>query len=141
MPIRIKLGFLLLILAQGVHSTEEYITRLWEVFYPARVISNMVSTNTETGFLIINISLFVFGIFSWLIIAKKNNVTSQIIIWFFIIIEFINGIGHPVWALSKMDYVPGLFSALIILFLNIYLTRQMFFFVGRGRFELPTSCV
>jgi hypothetical protein len=125
MPDRIKINFLLLILAQGVHSIEEYFTRLWEVFYPARVISNLVSNETEIGFIIINVSLFVFGIFSWFIIAKKNNITSQILIWLFIFIEFINGIGHPIWALSEMDYVPGLFSALIILFLNIYLTRQI----------------
>jgi hypothetical protein len=79
----------------------------------------------EFGFLIINVSLFAFGVFSWIIIARKDNIASQILIWFFIILEFINGIGHPIWALSEMDYIPGLVSSLIILFLDINLTRQI----------------
>jgi len=124
MPNRINISFLLLILAQGVHSVEEYFTRLWEVFYPARFISNLVSNDLEIGFLIINVSLFSFGVFSWFIIARKNNIASRTLIWFFIILEFINGIGHPIWALFEMDYVPGLVSSLIILFLDINLTRQ-----------------
>jgi xanthine/uracil permease len=89
------------------------------------LLCNLVSDNLETGFLIINISIFVIGINSWVYISRRKNFTAQILVWLFIIIEFINGIGHPIWALSEMDYVPGLISALILLPLDLYLIIQI----------------
>jgi len=54
--------FLVLVLVQGIHSIEEYVGKLWESFPPARVLCSMLSDNLVTGFLIINIGLFVFGL-------------------------------------------------------------------------------
>jgi hypothetical protein len=121
----IRLAFLLLILSQGFHSAEEYFTRLWDVFAPARILSNLVSTNTEKGFIIINIFLFIAGIICWILISMKNGRKFLPLIWFFIVIEFINGIGHPLWGILERQYVPGLASALIVLVINVYLTFQI----------------
>lgn len=117
---KIKITFLLLILIQGLHSIEEYFGRLWEVFAPARFLSSMVSNNHETGFLIINIGLFVFGLLCWFA-AVRSYSFAQGLIWFWIVIETINGIGHPVWALYERDYVPGVATAPILLILALYL--------------------
>ena len=38
-----QLVFLLLILAQAAHSIEEYVSKLYEVFAPARFVSSLVS--------------------------------------------------------------------------------------------------
>jgi len=43
---RERLVFLCLILAQGAHSIEEYVTRLYVVFPPARFVSSLVSQMT-----------------------------------------------------------------------------------------------
>jgi len=125
MPSKIHISFLFLILAQGAHSIEEYFTRLWEVLYPAKIASNLVSSDPATGFIIINTGLFIVGFLSWIYISKNNNSKSITLLWIFLTIEIINGIGHPLWALSGMQYVPGLFSAFIILLLDINLIRQL----------------
>ena len=38
-----QLVFLFLILAQAAHSIEEYVSKLYEVFAPARFVSSLVS--------------------------------------------------------------------------------------------------
>lgn len=108
-----------------MHSVEEYIGKLWEVFPPAEYFTGLISSNLETGFLIINISLFVFGLYCWLIPVRMNYTSAKFIIWFWIIIEFINGIGHPIWSLVQKSYTPGTITALILLFLSIYLYRHL----------------
>ena len=125
MNANIKIAFLMLVLIQGVHSVEEYFGRLWEVFRPAKFLSGLVSNNLETGFLIINIGLFIFGIWSWAVPVRKDYSIARSIIWIFIVIEMINGIGHPVWAIYEMSYVPGLVTAPILLILAIYLFREI----------------
>jgi hypothetical protein len=41
-------AFLVLILAQAAHSTEEYVFRLFDVFAPARFVSSLPSRHTRT---------------------------------------------------------------------------------------------
>jgi hypothetical protein len=60
---QIKIIYLMLVLMQGLHSVEEYYGKLWEVFIPAKYFSSLVSNNHEIGFLIINVGLFIFGLF------------------------------------------------------------------------------
>lgn len=119
---RIKIFFLILVLFQGLHSIEEYIGRLWSVFPPAKFLSGLVSPNLENGFLTINIGLFIFGLWCWLIPINRNYIFTRGLIWFWIFIEIINGAGHPVWALSEKAYVPGVATAPILLLIAIYLS-------------------
>lgn len=127
MTYRIKITFLLLIITQGIHSSEEYIYKLWEVLYPARLISSLVSENLKTGFLIVNIGIFLLGILSWLFISFKHNLLAYILVWFWVTLELINGIGHPMLALSTKGYFPGLVSSFILLLLDIYLIKQLLY--------------
>ncbi len=57
-----RLVFLALILAQAAHSIEECITKLYEVFAPARFVSSLISKDLALGFLIGNTALVVFGL-------------------------------------------------------------------------------
>ncbi len=54
--------FLALIGVQSLHSLEEYVFRLWETFPPARFLTGLVSADLERGFIVINVSLVVLGI-------------------------------------------------------------------------------
>jgi hypothetical protein len=125
MNANIKIAFLMLVLIQGMHSIEEYFGKLWKVFQPAKILSSLVSNNLETGFLIINIGLFIFGIWSWAIPVRKDYSIARIIIWIFIVIELINGIGHPIWAIYERSYVPGVATAPILLILAVYLFNEL----------------
>jgi hypothetical protein len=122
---RIKIVFLFLIFTQAVHSVEEYYGRLWAVFTPARFLSGLFSENYETGFLIINIGLFFFGMYSWIASTRSKRISHQFLIWFWIFIETANGIVHPVLAVNRNSYFPGLITAPLLLVIAIYLAMQL----------------
>lgn len=122
---KISSTFLVLVLVQGLHSIEEYVGKLWETFPPARVLCSMVSDNLVTGFLIINIGLFVFGLWCWLFPLRKNYFYAQFLIWFWIVLELVNGIGHPIWTIMQKAYTPGMLTAPIILVISIILFRKL----------------
>ena len=121
---KIKWPFLLLVLVQGLHSIEEYVGKLWGNFPPARVLCSLVSDNLVTGFLIINIGLFVFGLWCWLFPIRKNYFYAQFLVWFWIVLELINGIGHAIWTIVQKAYTPGILTAPILLVIAIILLRK-----------------
>jgi hypothetical protein len=67
-----QIVFLLLILAQGAHSVEEYVTRLYEVFAPARFVSSLFSNDLAVGFLIFNGALVAFGLWCWAVPVRSG---------------------------------------------------------------------
>ena len=120
-----KITFLILVLLQGLHSVEEYVGKLWGVFPPAKYLTNLFSENNETGFLIANVGIFILGISCWLLLYSKFESSIRIVIWIFIVIEIINGIGHPVWSIYQKSYTPGVISAPFLLVTALYLARQL----------------
>ena len=115
---KIRVIFLLIALLQGLHSIEEYYGELWDVFPPANYICGLVSNNPENGFVIVNISLFILLMLTWLTTFSKN-VTAKPLLWFWVILELINGIGHLVWGIIERSYVPGLATAPVLLVLSL----------------------
>jgi uncharacterized protein with HXXEE motif len=122
---RIKMTFLILVLTQGLHSIEEYIGRLWEVYPPAKFLCGLIYKNHETGFLIINIGFFIFGLLCWFFTIRRNQLYAQGLIWCWIVMEIINVIGHVSWAISERAYVPGVATAPVLLVVALYLLRQL----------------
>lgn len=118
-----SMAYLLIVLSQGLHSLEEYTGRLWENFPPATFLCSLISDDLRTGFLIINIGLFVLGFAFWFFIVRHNYSYSNVIVWVWIGIEMINGVGHPIWSLMQKAYTPGLLTAPLLLLLSIYLIR------------------
>jgi hypothetical protein len=121
---RISINFLLIALVQGLHSIEEFFGKLWEVYPPATFLSGLVSTNLKTGFIIINVSLFIILMLTWLTTFSKSYSTRGIL-WIWIILETINGIGHIIWAIIERSYEPGLATAPILLGLALWLARLL----------------
>jgi len=62
---RIAPAFLLLILAQAAHSIEQRAAGLYEVFAPARFLSELVSGDLGVGFAVVNAALVTFGLWCW----------------------------------------------------------------------------
>jgi hypothetical protein len=125
---REQIVFLSLILAQAAHSIEEYVTRLYEVFSPARFVSGLVSQDLAVGFLVVNASLVTFGLWCWAIPVHSHWQVARGFVWFWTILELGNGIGHSALALSRGIYFPGVVTApLLLLFagwLAVLQTRQ-----------------
>jgi hypothetical protein len=126
---RRQLVFLFLILAQGAHSIEEYVTKLYEVFAPARFVSGLVSSDLGLGFLVVNGSLVMFGLWCWAVPVRSGWHGARGFMWFWTILEMSNGIGHSALALSRGGYFPGVVTAPLLLafavWLAILLIRQV----------------
>jgi len=112
---RAHLVFLCLILSQGGHSIEEYVTKLYEVFAPARFVSSLVSQDLGLGFVVANAALVTFGLWCWAIPVRSGWQVARGLMWFWTILELGNGVGHPALALSRGGYFPGVATAPLLL--------------------------
>lgn len=117
--------FALLVLAQAMHSVEEYAGRLWESFPPARLASGLVSANREFGFVVINVGLVAFGIWCLAWPMRRHGAFLPLFAWTWVVIETINGLGHPLWSLLEGGYTPGVATAPLLLVLALALSRAL----------------
>ena len=122
---RFQMTFGALVLAQAAHSIEEHVGHLWESFPPARYAAGLISADLERGFLIGNVSLVAFGLWCFMWPVRHTWTVAIPLAWFWAVIETINGISHPLWSLGKGGYTPGLATAPVLLFLALYLARQL----------------
>jgi len=129
---RIKFAFGALIVAQIAHSAEEYVGRLWESFPPARFLTGMVSSDRELAFIALNSALIAFGLWCLLFPVRNEWRSAVAFMWFWIVLEIINGVVHPAWTLRQGGYTPGVLTAPILLAIALYLAFQL---RKRGRQE------
>jgi hypothetical protein len=121
---RVEVTFYALIAAQAAHSIEEYVGRLYETFPPARFVSTLISDDARRGFVIFNVALVAFGLWcSWWPVRRAWS-AARGFIWFWIVIELVNGIGHPLWTLRQGRYTPGVATAPLLLALALDLLVQ-----------------
>ena len=117
--------FLALIAVQAAHSVEEYIGRLYEVFPPARLVSGLISSDLERGFVIANVTLVAFGVWCFLWPVRKGWAAAPLFAWIWVCIELVNGVGHPLWSLLQRAYTPGVLTAPVLLVLALALMHQL----------------
>ena len=110
-----QLVFLLLILAQAAHSIEEYVSKLYEVFAPARFVSSLVGNDLGLGFVVANTALVAFGLWCWAVPVRSGWRAARGLMWFWTILELLNGISHSAIALSLGGYFPGVVTAPLLL--------------------------
>jgi len=122
---RIVATYAALVVAQAAHSVEEYLGRLWESFPPARFVSGLISANREAGFVVFNVALVAFGVWCLLWPVRRRWPSAVGLLWLWVVIETINGIGHPLWSLRQGGYTPGLLTASILLVLAMYLGYEL----------------
>jgi len=130
-----RLVFLLLILAQGAHSLEECITKLYAVFAPARLVSSLVSDNLALGFVVANAVLVTFGLWCWAFPVRLGWRAARGITWFWTILELGNGFSHSTLALLRGGYFPGVATAPLLLFFAGWLVVIQ---VGEPRTSVPS---
>ena len=130
---RIQWTFGALVLAQAAHSVEEYVGRLWESFPPARLVSGLISSDRQLGFLVLNIALVAFGVWCFLVPVRQRWPSAVRFMGVWIVIETINGVVHPLWSLRQGGYTPGVLTAPILLVLALYLAFQLRRSAATGR--------
>jgi hypothetical protein len=122
---RFQLSFLALVTTQAAHSVEEYVGRLYDVFPPARVVSSLFSQDRERGFVIFNVALITFGFCCFIWPVRRRWASAIPLVWFWVGIELINGMGHPIWSVKVGGYTPGLATAPLLLLIALYLAWQL----------------
>ncbi|HEX9892794.1 MAG TPA: HXXEE domain-containing protein [Gemmatimonadales bacterium] len=124
-PGRFEMTFGALVLTQAAHSVEEYFGRLWESFPPARFLTGLISPDREIGFLVLNTALVAFGVWCLLGPVRRGRPSAVPLAWFWVTIQIINGVGHPLWSLRQGGYTPGVATAPLLLLLALYLAWQL----------------
>jgi hypothetical protein len=122
---RLTVAFAGLVLAQAAHSVEEYVGRLWETFPPAAWLTGLVSSDREVGFLVINITMVGFGLWCLWWPIRKGWPSASVLAWVWIVIEVINGIGHPAWSFRQAAYTPGVLTAPLLLWFAFGLAVEL----------------
>jgi len=122
---RFESTFGALILVQAVHSVEECYGRLWESFPPARFLTSLVSTDHGRAFVTLNVLLVAFGAWCYFWPVRRHWAIAVSLAWFWVCIETINGITHPLWSVIERGYTPGVVSAPVLFILAIYLASQL----------------
>ena len=121
---RFELTFAALLLVQALHSVEEYFGRLWIVFPPAAFIAGLISDDHRLGFIVFNLILLAFGVWCFFWPIRGGRPAPGGFVAFWVAIELINGIGHPLWTLQQRAYTPGVITAPALLLLAISLGWQ-----------------
>ena len=122
---RLEITFLALVGVQAVHSVEEYLGRLWVVFPPAAFVTGLISQDRQFVFILINVALLVFGLWCFFWPVHRRWAVARAFIGVWIVIEVINGIGHPLWTLQQRAYTPGVATAPVLLVLALSLLWQL----------------
>jgi hypothetical protein len=122
---RIAPVFAALVATQAAHSFEEWHGRLYDVFPPARLLSSLVASERERGFVAINVALVAFGVWCAAVPVRRRWPAATGLMWTWIAIELVNGVGHPFWSLVQGGYTPGVATAPILLVLAIVLARRL----------------
>ena len=120
-----KTTFLALILAQAIHSIEEYAFGFFEVFPPAQRLNELLPGIAQPGFVVFNTALVLFGLWCFFRRIRPDAPSARSWAWLWVAIELYNGIGHPVWALAIRAYNPGLYSAPLLFGLALFLVFQL----------------
>jgi len=120
-----RFGFLALVIAQTLHSIEEYVFRLYDVFPTARFVSGLFSTDLRTGFIVFNLVFIALGFWCYAVPVRRALPAAIPLIWFFIVVEILNGIGHPIISMLERSYIPGMATAPFLLIIAVYLLIQI----------------
>lgn len=121
MPPRFKAGMLLIAIVQVLHSLEEFHGSLWEVFWPARLASSFVSDRPAFGFVVINTVIVALAFWTAVVPVAHNWTSARLLLWFWIVLELGNGIGHLALAISTRGYFPGVYTAPLLIVVSCYI--------------------
>jgi len=122
---RITAVFGALVVAQTAHSIEEYVGRFWESFPPATFLTGLVSPDREFAFILLTCALLAFGLWCLVWPVRRGWRSATPLVWFWVVLEAINGVVHPAWSLRQGGYTPGVFTAPVLLVLAVYLGFQL----------------
>jgi hypothetical protein len=122
---RTRIGFLLLIGAQALHSIEEYWFRLYDVLAPARAVSEALGVDRQLGFAVANAALIGFGLWCYFARVRPGRGSGRGFAWFWALLEIANAFAHGALAIAVGGYFPGLVTAPLLLAAGLHLVWRL----------------
>ncbi len=122
---RTRTAFLLLILVQAAHSTEEYVFALYDVFAPARFASELISSNPALGFALLNAAIVAFGAWCYLARIRPGRASAPGWMWPWVFVSLGNGVVHSTMAVLRGGYFPGVATAPILFVLAAFIAIRL----------------
>jgi hypothetical protein len=98
---------------------------LYESFPPAHFVSSLVSSDPQRGFLIANLVIVGFGVWCIFGPVRHNWPSARPLAWLWVVVELINGLGHPSWSVMQGGYTPGVATAPVLFVLAVIVARRM----------------
>ena len=120
----IRIGFLVLILAQTAHSLEETWFGFYHFLPPFQALA--VAPGLDLlAFAVVNVAIVSFGFWCYLARVRPAAPTARALVWGWTIVELANGVGHPLWALLAGSYIPGTITAPLLLITSAFLATRL----------------
>ncbi|MBN1534515.1 MAG: HXXEE domain-containing protein [Spirochaetes bacterium] len=107
-PARVLPLYLVALCIQCLHLLEEFVTRFY-VRFPAEIYHSTPFTAEE--FITSQMVLFGLLILGALALYRGWKI-PMVFVWFFVImLQFVNAVQHPLYAIMRGGYFPGLFTS------------------------------
>lgn len=120
-----RTAFLALILVQAAHSAEEYAFGLYDVFAPARFVSELISSTPALGFAILNAAIVAFGAWCYLARVRPDHASAPGWMWPWVLVSLGNGVIHSAMAVLRGGYFPGVATAPILFVIAAYIATRL----------------
>ena len=125
MTAKVSRAFLVIAIFQALHSLEEYVFELWEYLAPTRFLIKLFSDDLPFGFAVANLTIVALIFLSYLIPVRRAKPYASQVVWFWAVLEILNGAGHLWFGISSGAYFPGIYTAPFLLLFGTYLLVQL----------------
>ena len=124
-----------MILLQAIHSVEEYIFKLYEVFPPMQAAYRNTPELSQAAFITFNLLLLLFGLFCFFYWVQPARKGARVVVWVWIVIQTATFAAHLVWAILIGGYNPGLATAPLFVPIVVY----QLYWLQRVQHEPPSN--
>lgn len=69
--------------------------------------------------------IIVFGIWCFVFPLRRHPPSAVVFAWIWVVVEVVNGVGHPLWSIRTGSYTPGVATAPVLLVLALYVARAL----------------
>ena len=122
---KIRAAFLILILLQALHSTEEFTFKFYDVFPPMVRLYRDAPQLAKPAFVVFNVLLLLTGLICLFVWVWPGRRGARTVVWIWVGGETFNALAHSAWAILAGRYNPGLLTGIGFVPVVLYISYQL----------------